>query len=165
MADNIASLWSKGVDLSEPSPLSVLQAQIAPVKEMTKGLVEAETLTWSGNDGFVYHLYNLIAPRLGPSRNCIVCVSHQTGRLYPARVQSEALRKPGATRASFPDVGAEPSGAWSIHFSRDRDADSEWPQVKNSQELASLLAKVFQSEGVATLIQTWAARTLRPAKS
>jgi len=163
MSDAIQSLWSKGIDSNEPAPISVLKSQIAPIKEMTKGLIEAEILTWSGNDGFVYYLFDLIAPKLNLARHCILGISHPETRLYPVTVQAECLKKNPKSRG-VPEVGAETSGSWSINIIRDRAGNTDWPQAKNGKDLIDLLTKVFQSEAVAGLIQTLVARSLKGEK-
>ncbi|MDX2036274.1 MAG: hypothetical protein SFX72_06450 [Isosphaeraceae bacterium] len=164
MSDAIPSLWSKGLESDQPAPISVLRSQIAPIKELTKGLIEGEILTWSGGDGFIYYLFDLVAPKLNLSRHCIMAVSHAETRLYPVTVQSAGLVDPNQAGRAVPEVGAESSGSWSIHFIRDRAGDSEWPRAKNGKELMAIVSKVFQSESVAALIQTIVARSLKGEK-
>lgn len=164
MSDSIPSLWSKGVGSDETAPITVLRSQVAPIKDLTKGLVEAEILTWSGNDGFVYYLFDLIAPKLNLARICILGISHLETRLYPVTVQAEALGKSVDKGRGLPEVGAEASGSWSINFIRDRAGNTDWPQAKSSQELVTLIGKALQSEAVSTLIQTMVARSLKGEK-
>ena len=161
MPVTIPSLWTKSLDSSEVAPIEVLRSQIAPVKEMTKGLIEGEILTWSGNDGFIYYLFDLVAPKLNLARHCLLAASHPQGRLYPVTVQAEGLKASTGRSRYFPEVGAEASGTWSIHFVRDRAGNSDWPQAKNAEELVVLLGKVLQSEAVTLLMRTIVARSLK----
>ena len=68
MNESIPVLWSDDISSDPASPIAILRAQQRPLRQKTKGLLEAEIETTTSDSGRVGHGFDLVAPALNRAR-------------------------------------------------------------------------------------------------
>lgn len=90
MTTTIPSLWPD-INVDLVPPLTILRAQASRLGQLTKGILEAEVTTVTGDTSFVVHRLDLIAPSLDDRRVRILSATHRED-YYPVVLEAECYR-------------------------------------------------------------------------
>lgn len=160
MTTMIPTLWPEDIKVDILPPLTILRYQAAKLREITKGILEAEVTTVTGPDDFVSHRLDLIAPNLDGRRVRVLTATHRVDYypvvleaecFVPSTIAAESVRKAALqtlaagmgidTRTHYPTRQWPPPGDWR-------------PVVSNQDELLRRLAEVFRSVEVRSAIDS-----------
>jgi hypothetical protein len=153
MSATIPVLWSDDISVDVLSPLAILRAQIGPLSQKTKGILEAEIDTISSESGKVQHQFDLVAPILNNFRRRILIATHQKDLVYPVVVEAECFVPSDnsifkAFARSQPPILQNPN---QLLEGQRRAATDE--------EFIKLVGEVLHSSQVRSLIQSLIARS------
>ena len=90
MPATIPSLWPD-INVDLVPPLIILRAQATRLGQLTKGILEAEVTTVTGEDDFVVHRLDLLAPSLEDRRVRILTATHRSD-YYPVVLEADCFR-------------------------------------------------------------------------
>jgi hypothetical protein len=152
MAATIPVLWSDDISVDVLSPLAIMQTQVAPLSQRTRGILEAEIETISSGSGKVQHQFDLVAPVLSHLRRRILLATHQKDLVYPVVVEAECFISEDTT-----PVAQLLSRAASA---RDPNKLLEGQrQAATEQEFVKILEQILRSDQIRSLIQSLIARS------
>ncbi|MCH8828670.1 MAG: hypothetical protein IID45_03730 [Planctomycetes bacterium] len=130
MTDPLQSLWPEDVEVEDVlTPLTILKFQADELKKRTNGRLRAEIET-AVEDSDVTHLFDVIAPSLNNYRIRLLTVCHNCDRVYPAKVQSDAIKLTWRQSSAAP----------------------------TQSEFSDLIGKILQSDFTRSLVQSLLAR-------
>jgi hypothetical protein len=151
MTATIPNLWPEDIKVDVLPPLTILKYQAAKLREITKGILEAEVTTVSGPEDFVTHRLDLIAPALEGRRSRILSVTHRVD-FYPVVLEAECFRPKespviGRAHAALGEIMA----GLETHWPRSND----WRPVASDQdEFIKRIGEVLRSHQVRAIIDS-----------
>jgi hypothetical protein len=149
MADTIPNLWSDDIRVDVLTPLVILRSQASLLRQMTKGILEAEVTTATSDSGAVQHQLDLIAPALNRYRHRVLIAKHERDQVYPVIVEAECFQPKTASQRvalSMSTLGTGTPGDWR-------------PKADTEQEFIDLVGKALHSGEVRSIIQSLIARS------
>src|SRR5687767_8074725 len=126
MSATIPSLWPQDIRVDVLPPLVVLKVQAAKIQELTKGVLEAEITTVTGERDFTVHRLDLVAPELDDSRYRILSVTRRT-EFYPVVIEAELFRPKPAKVPFTPALVAPLVGAMALGIPQVSTEPDRWP--------------------------------------
>src|SRR5690606_17707243 len=72
-------------------PVTILRAQANKLGQLTKGILEAEVTTVTGDEDFAVHRLDLLAPALDDRRVRVLTATHRAD-YYPLQLEAECFR-------------------------------------------------------------------------
>jgi hypothetical protein len=159
MTATIPNLWPEDIKVDVLPPLTILKYQAAKLREITKGILEAEVTTVSGPEDFATHRLDLIAPVLEGRSTRVLSVTHRVD-FYPVVLEAECFRpKPAPT--TFGHVLGTAGIAASVAAALGSKVPPTWPNpddwrpVANDQEeLLKRIGEVLKSRQVRATIDS-----------
>lgn len=130
MATTIPTLWPEDIKVDVLPPLTILKYQAAKLREITKGILQAEVTTVTGSDDFVSHRLDLIAPALEGRRFRVLIATHRTD-FYPVVLEADCFRPriaPGTVAGRMPEATEVGGGP------RPWPPKNDWRPVANDQD-------------------------------
>lgn len=91
MAATIPSLWPDDIKVDVVPPVVILRYQAAKIGELTNGIIRADVTTTTGQEDFVVHRLELIAPLLDGRRYVVLTVTHRSD-FYPVVLEADCYR-------------------------------------------------------------------------
>lgn len=165
MSATIPSLWPDDIRVDILPPLVLLKVQAAKIGELTRGVLDAEVTTVTGQSDFVVHRLDLIAPELDDSRYRILSATHRS-EFYPVVIEAEVFRprpKKIPLTAAFAAQVVGPLALGVPEVSTDPDRwphPDDWRPVASSQEeFVDRLREVLRSPPVRATIDSLLARS------
>lgn len=138
MASAVPVLWSDDIKVDVVSPVAILRAQVGPLRERTKGILEAEISAESSERGVERLHFDLVAPLLENYHHRILTAVHSRNLVYPVSVEAECFR---------PDPGS-------------LDEQFDWrPSAATEQEFIDVIGRVLRSSEVRAVIHSLIARS------
>ncbi|CAN5700587.1 hypothetical protein BH23PLA1_BH23PLA1_05790 [soil metagenome] len=161
MAEGIPVLWSDDIKLDTLPPLAILRAQANALRQMTRGLLEAEVTTSKREKGRVEHRFDLIAPGLDGYRHRLFIVSHRAEMVYPVKVETTLHERTAVRRTprehTIHEKLAEKRPTKRLPGAEETDL---WtPNAATEQEFVEVVRQILQSNEVRSLIQSLVARS------
>lgn len=108
MPATIPNLWPQNeVNVETLTPLAILRAQVPPLTQMTKGLLEADVYTQAGDKGEVNHIFDVVAPVLNNYRHRILVCGHKVDMVYPVYFNVDNVTFKGGSREAYTEAEFE----------------------------------------------------------
>jgi hypothetical protein len=150
MAATIPSLWPEDIKVDVLPPVVILKYQAAKLRELTKGILQAEVTTTTGWDDFVVHRLELLAPQLENRRYGVLTVTHRSD-FYPVVLEADCYR-PRHQFAAGPLVGAAGSA---VTTTAPWPPKNDWrPVAANQDEFLKRVGEVLRSMEVRSVIDS-----------
>ncbi len=153
MNESMPVLWSDDISSEPASPIAILRAQQRPLRQRTKGLLEAEIETTTGDTGQVRHGFDLVAPALNRARYRILYVTHKDDLVYPVIVEAECFKREENPQQPM-SRRLTPSILGTISPLPDGQR-----RAATDEEFINLVGEVLRSPQVRSLIQSLIARS------
>lgn len=148
MIATIPSLWPD-INVELVPPLTILRAQANRLGQLTKGILEADVTTVTGDDDFQVHRLDIRAPSLGDRRVRALTTTHRTD-YYPVVLEAECFRprqRVGVAVEAATRVLPGFVQAWPNKY--------DWrPIVKDQDEFLKKVAEVLRSMEVRSAIES-----------
>lgn len=165
MSATIPSLWPDDIRVDILPPLVLLKVQAAKIGELTRGVLDAEVTTVTGQSDFVVHRLDLIAPELDDSRYRILSATHRS-EFYPVVIEAEVFKpKPTVVTVKRTMENMIDPFLRTYEVSKDPFPDrwphpDDWRPVASSQEeFVDRLREVLRSPPVRATIDSLLARS------
>jgi hypothetical protein len=159
MTATIPNLWPEDIKVDVLPPFTILKYQAAKLRELTKGILEAEVTAVSGPEDFVTHRLDLIAPALEGRRSRVLSVTHRVD-FYPVVLEAECFRpKPSPTTLGeligASRMAATVASALASKVPPTWPNPDDWKPVANDQaELLKRIGEVLKSPQVRATIDS-----------
>jgi hypothetical protein len=149
MSAEIPTVWPNDVAEEVISPLAFLRVQANALGRLTRGLVEGDVTTVSGDSSRILHRLDLYAPAL-EYRQRVLTAAHGEDALYPVEVRADTFRAPRPVTFSG-----------SRAASKSEDESEKWggKSASTYQELIEVVSEVLRSPQVRSAIQSMVARS------
>lgn len=151
MSTTAASLWPDDIKVNVLPPLAILRHQAAKLRTLTEGILEADVVTTTGQEDFVVHRLEIVAPQLGGRRYGVLTVTHRT-TFYPVVLEADCFRPKDSHFASraFATAGEIAAGL-DTQWPRNND----WRPAANDQdEFLKRVGEVLRSPAVRSIIDS-----------
>ncbi|MDR3636769.1 MAG: hypothetical protein P4L84_23395 [Isosphaeraceae bacterium] len=153
MASAIPTLWSDDIKVDVVSPAAILRAQVAPLRALTKGILEAEITTESSDSGMERLHFELVAPLLDNYHHRILSATYARNMVYPVTLEAECFRP---HKQSY----GESLAALALAVHQRGVTESDWrPKAATEQEFIELIGQVLRSSEVRAIIHSLIARS------
>lgn len=150
MASAVPVLWSDDIKVDVLSPAAILRAQVGPLRERTKGILEAEISAESSESGVERLHFDLVAPLLENYHHRILTAIHSRNLVYPVSVEAECFRP--NPRTGWLQMPVPPPKFAAV--------ESDWrPKAATEQEFIERIGEVFRSSEVRAVIHSLIARS------
>jgi hypothetical protein len=157
MSSAIPVLWSDDISVNVLSPIAILRAQIEPLRQKTKGILEGNIETITTEKGKVRHQFDLVAPALNGFRRRILTATHQQDLVYPVVIEAECFAFEAKTIRITPAAMIE--GLRERKVPPSDALEEQERRAATEQEFIELVGKVLRSYQVRGLIQSMIARS------
>lgn len=151
MTATIPSLWPDDIKVDVLPPLTILRFQASKLRELTKGILHADVVTTTGQDDFVVHRLELVAPQLGNRRYGILTATHRSD-FYPVVLEADCFRpkEPLVAGRSLASIG-EHLAALDTSWPRRND----WrPAAGDQDEFVKRVGEILRSREVRSIIDS-----------
>lgn len=170
MAATIPSLWPE-IKVDILPPVAILRAQANRLGELTQGILEAEMTTVTGEQDFVAHRLDLIAPALDGRRVRVLIATHRTD-FYPVVIEADSNRPKKLATKDVRKAALETFAASTMGIDiRTHLPTREWPPVDdwrpiaaNQDEFIKRVGEVLQSREVRSVIDSMIALSNQKAE-
>lgn len=160
MAATIPSLWPD-INVDLVPPVTILRAQATRLGQLTKGILEAEVTTVTGDKDFTMHRLDLIAPALDGRRVRVLTATHRED-YYPLVLEAACFRPTTANMLEVRKQAMEMLGSSLSGIDlRTQAPMREWPPpndwrpvAANQDDFLRLVGEVLKSMEVRSAIDS-----------
>ena len=153
------SLWPDDIKVDVLSPLTILRYQAAELRKLTKGRLEADVVTTTGQEDFVVHRLEIVARQLGDRRYGVLTVTHRAA-FYPVVLEADCFR-PKETRTLAHVLGEHVAAVTAMSSALNAEINPPWPPkddwrpaANDQDEFLKRVAEVLRSPAVRATIDS-----------